>query len=93
MNEDKLKKNEDKLKKNIRDLYLKFLGREPDNAGLQYFLNNIKENIMTINDVEKAIQNSEEFLSNNKKHLQYAPNFESLFTDSEIQKMLNSSES
>ena len=37
--------DDNKLKKNICDLYLKILEREPDEEGLEYFLNNIKQNI------------------------------------------------
>ena len=85
--------DDNKLKKNICDLYLKILEREPDEEGLEYFLNNIKQNIMTISDIEKSIKNSSEFNSRNKLHLKNSPNFQSLFSDLEIQKLLNSSDS
>ena len=85
--------DDNNLKKNIRDLYLKILHREPDNEGLEYFLNNIKENIMTISDVENAITNSSEFNSRNHLHLKNSPNFQSSFSDLEIEKQLNSSDS
>ena len=45
----------------IRNLYLKFLNREPDEAGFEHYLNLLNTNKSTISELEKIFKNSTEY--------------------------------
>jgi len=59
------------LEKKIISCYRKFLGRDPDPDGLLYFINEIKEGRIKINDLQTIFTNSKEFKKNKKAYSQY----------------------
>jgi len=48
------------IEKKIREFYLKYLNREPDEMGLKNALNKIKNNRLTFDQLESLLQNSTE---------------------------------
>jgi len=51
----------DELSQNITQYYRDILKREPDNEGLQHYLNEIKSGRITLDDLKTIFENSPEF--------------------------------
>ena len=73
------------VKIEITNLYKKILGRIPDDEGLEVFTKQITLDNKTLDDVEKALQDSEEYHT-----IQSAPKFTSQYSDEEINKIIES---
>jgi hypothetical protein len=57
-----------KIKEFIRQNYLDYLGREPDDEGLEHFFNQIVKGHVKINELKGIIQNSDEYKLKNKEN-------------------------
>ena len=73
------------VKTEITNLYKKILGRIPDDEGLEMFTKQITLDNKTLDDVEKALQDSDEYHT-----IQSAPKFTSQYSDEEINKIIES---
>ena len=73
------------IKSEIINLYKKNLGRIPEKEGLEHFTNQISSGKKILSDIEKAILNSDEYLSRSS-----APKFQSHYSDDEILKIIDS---
>ena len=77
--------DEELAKTEITSLYKKILGRIPDNNGLEFYTKQLRSGKMTLDGVEKALHESDEYLD-----IQSAPQFTSQYSDEEISKIIES---
>lgn len=77
--------DEELAKTEITSLYKKILGRIPDNNGLEFYTKQLRSGKMTLDGVEKALHESDEYLD-----IQSAPQFTSQYSDEEINKIIES---
>ena len=66
MVEIKDKENEQFLKNKITDYYLRYLNRQPDKSGLDYYRSEIKNNHLTLDDLQRVFTSSEEYKINQR---------------------------
>ena len=76
--------DEELAKTEITSLYKKILGRIPDNNGLEFYTKQLRSGKMTLDGVEKALHESDEYLD-----IQSAPQFTSQYSDEEISMALS----
>ncbi len=69
----------------ISQLYKKILGRTPDKNGLEYYTKQLVSGTKTLNDVEKSLLDSDEYLA-----IQSVPKFKSSYSDDVITKIIES---
>ena len=77
--------DEELAKTEITSLYKKILGRIPDNDGLEFYIKQLRSGKMTLDGVEKALHESDEY-----RDIQSAPQFTSQYSDEEINKIIES---
>ena len=77
--------DEELAKTEITSLYKKILGRIPDNNGLEFYTKQLRSGKMTLDGVEKALHESDEYLD-----IQSAPQFTSQYSDKEIKDIIES---
>ena len=77
--------DEELAKTEITSLYKKILGRIPDNNGLEFYTKQLRSGKMTLDGVEKALHESDEY-----RDIQSAPQFTSQYSDEEINKIIES---
>jgi len=77
--------DEELAKTEITSLYKKILGRIPDNDGLESYTKQLRSGKITLDGVEKALHESDEYLD-----IQSAPQFTSQYSDEEISKIIES---
>jgi hypothetical protein len=53
--------NDQYFKKTLINTYLKFLKRKPDDEGFSYYMNQLKNAVISVNDLEEIFRNSDEF--------------------------------
>ena len=84
--------DEELIRSKITNLYKKILDRTPDKEGLEFYTEQLRSNNKTLDDIEKILCNSDEYLDNKFQlvNLQGVPKFTSKYSDEEVKKIIDS---